>query len=322
MQRVAALAAEGGAWRRGDSATLVAGLACVEQGLAALDSREEASLALDLRAIHARLSHDPDREGRDEEAPALRRELASRLVALLGAIEARSSARFEADRGRIAAGGLRGAELVEWIAQRAPEQRDAAVEQLLGISQHPLGKPRLDPELVGYIPSGVAPIVQAVRLAPIGPEDVVVDIGAGLGKVALLVHLLTGARVRGIELQPELVAVAERQAQALGLDAIRYEQGDARLADLSGASIVYLYLPFTGATLDAALARIEAAACRRDLVVCTLGLDLGRRGWLRERPLDELWLSIYESVVPGALPSAPRRAMPLGSAAAAVATER
>lgn len=342
MLRLAALAAEGGRWTGRDSSALLAALAHSEQAIASLSVRDEARLALDLHAIHARLSEGTPAHGAaaSREDAASRRGLASpddaaapedtsrcrtlarRVEVLLAALEADSARRCAADRARIRAGGLRGAELVAWLARHPPAERDAAVEQLLGVAHRPLGRPRLHPELVGYIPSGVAPIVRAVQLAPIGPEDVVIDVGAGLGKVTLLVHLLTGARVRGIELQPGLVAAATERAQALGLDAIAYELADARFAELDGASVVYLYLPFTGATLAAALEQIHAAARQRQLVICTLGLDLRGHGWLRERPLDELWLSIYDSIVPGAAPSPTRSPVALGEAAALLASER
>ena len=51
--------------------------------------------------------------------------------------------------------------------------------------------------------------------------------GAGLGKAAMAVHLLTGARARGIELQPELVAAARAQARELGLDGVSFVETDA-----------------------------------------------------------------------------------------------
>ena len=39
-------------------------------------------------------------------------------------------------------------------------------------------------------------------------SDVFVDVGSGLGRAAALVHLMTGARAIGLEVQPALVAAA------------------------------------------------------------------------------------------------------------------
>ena len=218
-------------------------------------------------------------------------------------------------RERIRRGELRGDALLAWIAAIDPARRDAEVARLLGIDgavdASPPGEDR-----VGYIPSGVAPIVRAIFDAPITKEDVFVDLGSGLGKVAMLVHLLTGARTRGVEIQPALVARARESAAALGLDAVSFEEKDARDADLAGGTVFFLYAPFTGPVLAATLERLRGVARTRDIVVCALGIDLRGPEWKPPRPTDSLWLSIHDS---GA---APRAAVPLPAHADAISRER
>ena len=203
-------------------------------------------------------------------------------------------------RARVARGELRGEALLEWIAAHPPARRDAAVEALLGIgraadaaAEMPLGA-----EGIGYVPSGVAAIVRAIVEAPIGAPDLVLDVGSGLGKVALLVHLACGARVRGLELQRELVVAARQRARALGIavGAVTFEEGDASASALSDeAGVVYLYLPFTGATLAAFTERLREAALRRPRVVCALGVELAGAQWLVKRPSESFWLSVYDA---------------------------
>ena len=135
---------------------------------------------------------------------------------------------------------------------------------------------------------------------PIAAGDVFVDLGAGLGKVVMAVHLLTGARARGVEVQPALVAEARARAAELALDGVEFVPGDALTADLDDATVVFLYLPFTGAVLEGVLRRLEAVARRRQLVLCALGLDLRGVDWIAERPTEEFWLSIYDSRIEGA----------------------
>jgi SAM-dependent methyltransferase len=159
----------------------------------------------------------------------------------------------------------------------------------------PLGRQSLGVELVDYVPSGVASIVQAVVDVPVLPDDVFVDVGAGLGKVTALVHMLSGATARGLELQPSLVDHATRATSQLGLDDVAFEQVDARHADFADASIVFLYLPFVGDALRDVLERLESSR-RRAVVLCTLGLDLGHVPWLRARQGEDVWLSIYDTV--------------------------
>jgi hypothetical protein len=227
-------------------------------------------------------------------------------------------------RERVRSGGLRGAELLAWLAEHPPAARDAAIERLLGIEQPRATLARAAPpgeSRMPYMPSAIAPIVRAVLEVPITQDDVFVDLGAGLGKAAMAVHLLTGARARGVELQPALVNAASARATDLGLHGVSFIEGDALDADLEDATVVFLYLPFTGDVLAGVLRRLEAIARRRQLVVCSLGLDLRGADWLAPRPTDEFWLSIYDSQIPGAAPRPARLALPLATLGEAIARE-
>ncbi len=224
---------------------------------------------------------------------------------------------------RIRRGELRGANLLAWIAEHPSDSRDRALEELLGIAR-PVdqlgGAPGAD--RMPYMPSAIAPVVRAVLDVPITRDDVFVDLGAGLGKAAMAVHLLTGARARGVELQPALVAAANARARELALDGVEFVQADALEADLDDATVVFLYLPFTGDVLAGVLRRLEAVARRRQLVICTLGLDLRGADWIAARPTEEFWLSIYDSRVPGAVPRPPGSPSPLAALGEAIAAER
>ncbi|MBS2015444.1 MAG: class I SAM-dependent methyltransferase [Deltaproteobacteria bacterium] len=192
---------------------------------------------------------------------------------------------------------MRGAELLAWIASQPAIERDREVDAWLGIAEAPPSTAPGD-HLVGYHPSGVDSILEAAREVPITARDVVLDLGAGLGKVALLIHLATGARARGIEIQPALVERARRAAARQGATEVSFDVGDARSCDLGDANVFFMYLPFTGPALLEVLARLERIARERAIVVCTLGLDLERHApWLRRRPLaeDVFWLAVYDS---------------------------
>jgi hypothetical protein len=130
--------------------------------------------------------------------------------------------------------GVRGNDLLEWLAQLPAAARDDALERHLGIAEATPQSGSPGPDLIGYHASGVAAVVRALIEVPVHSEDTLIDLGAGLGKVVLLAHLLTGARAHGVELQPELVARSRSAAQRLGLD-VELEQGDAREAALEAA---------------------------------------------------------------------------------------
>jgi SAM-dependent methyltransferase len=157
--------------------------------------------------------------------------------------------------------------------------------------------------------------------APVRPEDVLFDLGAGLGKVLLVARLLTGATVCGVELQPALVERARAAAARLGVDA-EFVCGDARTANLESGTVFYLYAPFTGSVLAEVLARLRLVAARRAIVICALGIDLQRAApWLVPRASDSFWLTVYDSVISGVSPRAQRHSA-LGANTDIVTRER
>jgi len=210
-------------------------------------------------------------------------------------------------RARIRAEGVERTALLESLLTVPPHDRDAWVDALLGIDELPTDAPDLPRDAVPYLPCSVDEILAVVREVPISADDELVDLGAGLGRVAILVHLLTRARSHGVELQAPLVRSARACCAALGLDGVTFTHGDAAETVLDG-SVFFLYTPFSGATLTRALARLEEVARRRSIVVCAVGFELPRLAWLppRERtgePRSAIAaLTLYESWVAGVPP--------------------
>jgi SAM-dependent methyltransferase len=171
------------------------------------------------------------------------------------------------------AGILRGAS--EPAAFRAaflavpPSARDAWVDGVLGLGPVPADGGDLPRGCVPYLPCPVDAIVQVVDQARVGPADVFVDVGSGLGRATALVHLLTGATAVGIEIQRALVAGARDLAARLHLTAVSTIEGDA--ADVARlaphGSVFFLYCPFGGERLAKVMRELEAIARTRAIRV-------------------------------------------------------
>lgn len=198
-------------------------------------------------------------------------------------------------RARVEQGTLRGAELAALIAAVPRVDRDVWVDALLGIEEAPAELSPLPRGCVPYLPCGVDEILATVQEAPVGRGDDVVDLGSGLGRVAILVHLLTGARTSGIEIQPQLVDDARARCSALGLSGVSFVCANAVEADLDG-SVFFLYAPFNGAMLRAVIQRLEALARKAPFVVCAVGLEFHDVPWLRPRKSPTLDLTIYDAL--------------------------
>ena len=82
----------------------------------------------------------------------------------------------------------------------------------------------------------VAPTRRLLKGLGIGPGSVVVDLGCGRGAV-LVASSSLGANSRGVELLPMHVGVIGGAAKAAGVAVV---EGDARLADVDDADLVWL----------------------------------------------------------------------------------
>jgi len=127
------------------------------------------------------------------------------------------------------------------------------------------------PEMVFYQPTPARHILYMLDLCALTKEDTLVDLGSGLGHVPILASLLTPARCIGIELEPAYIATARECARSLGLSRAEFVRQDAREADLSAATVVYLYTPFTGSILETVLRQLRERSAHRALRICTFG---------------------------------------------------
>ena len=86
-------------------------------------------------------------------------------------------------------------------------------------------------------------VVEILRLAGVGPGDVVYDLGSGDGRIVIAAARDFGARGVGIELDPDLVAESARNARRAGVaERTRFLRQDIFDADISEATVVTMYL--------------------------------------------------------------------------------
>jgi len=144
------------------------------------------------------------------------------------------------------------------------------------------------PEMVFYQPTPARHIFDLIARTALGEDDVLIDLGSGLGHVPLLASICTNSRSIGIELEPVYVECARRSAQSLNLGNASFIQQDARAAKLTAGTVFYLYTPFTGAMLRAVLDSLQAEGARRDIRICTFGPCTATVA-------DEAWLEVVDA---------------------------
>ena len=178
-----------------------------------------------------------------------------------------------------------------------PPDRDAWFDRVLGLGGVPEDGPDLPRGCTPYLPCSVDALLGVVEQVPMDASDVFVDVGSGLGRAALLVHFLTGARAIGVEVQSGLVTAARELAKRLGVSRVSTVHGDA--AKLGGlvqnGTVFFLYCPFSGPRLAKVLADLELVARERVIRVCCVGLPPLPCRWLTVTPQERCDLTIYSS---------------------------
>ncbi len=116
-------------------------------------------------------------------------------------------------------------------------------------SDQSLGDDKFQPEIgqagkdVIWVPTPDALVKAMLTTAEVKSTDIVVDLGSGDGKIAIAAARDFGARARGIEYNPDMVALARRNAQRAGVSGMAsFEQGDIFETDFSNATVVTMYL--------------------------------------------------------------------------------
>ena len=96
---------------------------------------------------------------------------------------------------------------------------------------------------VMWLPTSDDLVLKMLDAAKVGPEDELVDLGAGDGKIPIAAARQFGARAWGIEYNKDLAALARRNAQRAGVaERVRIVHGDIFKEDFSKATVVTMYL--------------------------------------------------------------------------------
>jgi SAM-dependent methyltransferase len=94
-----------------------------------------------------------------------------------------------------------------------------------------------------YVPSPQSVVSDMLKLADVGPEDFVVDLGSGDGRIVRTAALVFGARGFGVEIKDELVRQSNADAAREGIaERVKFIKADLFKADISQATVLTLYL--------------------------------------------------------------------------------
>jgi len=94
-----------------------------------------------------------------------------------------------------------------------------------------------------FVTSPPEVVERMLALAGVTPQDFVVDLGSGDGRIVIAAAKRYGAQAMGVEYDPKLVALSRKNASEQGVsDRTRFVEGDLFKVDLSKATVITVYL--------------------------------------------------------------------------------
>src|SRR3989441_11679718 len=96
---------------------------------------------------------------------------------------------------------------------------------------------------VPYVATPDRVVAEMLRVASVGPDDLLYDLGSGDGRIVIAAARQFGTPGAGLQIDPALVEVANENARQAGVtQLVRFVHGDIFVADFSKATVVMLYL--------------------------------------------------------------------------------
>ena len=96
---------------------------------------------------------------------------------------------------------------------------------------------------VPFVSTPIEVVDEMLRLAGVGPGDVVYDLGCGDGRIVIRAAQARGARGVGVDVDGRLIAEARDAAARAGVaDRVEFRELDLFSTDLREATVVTLYL--------------------------------------------------------------------------------
>lgn len=120
---------------------------------------------------------------------------------------------------------------------------DSAFDHIKGLSGPGTPPDSFNFPDVPYVPTPEEVVRLMLHLGEVDEKDLVYDLGSGDGRIPILAAEKLGARGVGVEIDPELIELANDKARYAGVsDRVQFIHQDLFEVDLSKATVVTLYL--------------------------------------------------------------------------------
>ena len=128
--------------------------------------------------------------------------------------------------------------MLNWLARSS--RLLAAAVLMAGAAPLHAQRPSLD---VPFVPTNQPTVEAMLRIANVGPNDFVIDLGSGDGRILITAARQRGARGFGVDLDPQRVKESVENARVAGVsDRVQFFQRNLFDTKIAEASVVTMYL--------------------------------------------------------------------------------
>lgn len=111
----------------------------------------------------------------------------------------------------------------------------------IGLNVNPLHAQ--EGKIVPYVPTPQEVVDRMLELAQVKKGDVVYDLGSGDGRIVVTAAKKYGVKAIGFEIDPQRIKESHENIKKAGVEnLVEIRQQDIRTVDLSGASVLTMYL--------------------------------------------------------------------------------
>jgi SAM-dependent methyltransferase len=155
--------------------------------------------------------------------------------------------------------------------------------------------PKLD---VPYVPTPTEVVDAMLKVAKVGKNDVLLDLGSGDGRIPVTAAKRFGTRGFGVDIDPERIKEANANAKKEGVsDLVKFAQQDLFKTDLSKATVISLYLlPRINLELRPRLLKLKPGTR-----IVSHAFDMG--DWKPDQVVNVSGTTVYFWTVPKQIPA-------------------
>jgi len=161
-------------------------------------------------------------------------------------------------------------------------------------AQQTAAAPLRSPDVI-FVPTPPEVVQAMLKVAKVGPGDIVYDLGSGDGRIPIAaVKEFGAARATGIDIDPQRIKEAEANRQQSGVgDKVRFLNQDLFQTNISEATVVTLYLL---PSLNVKLMPKLKAELKPGTRIVSHAFDMG--DWAPEQKLEVNGRTVYFWTIP------------------------